>query len=133
MNALEQCFVEIVEIVGHGGYRAKVSGHRWQDFAVTPDLLNRGMWGITHLPSGFLVSSQSFLTQIEAAKAMIEISKLRNRWVDIPEAELPALLEKFELICNANGGRERGINSTDRPGSETFNQYDTPTIDNSKE
>lgn len=132
MKAIEQCYEETVEVRAPQGL-VKVKGYRWQDFAV---VVERQHWLIAHLPSGLVVGAEekdtvwTFTSAESAAGAMIEISRLRNRWVEIPASEFDKTASQVDDICRRHAGIIRG--GKDRPAElkrASINGYEEPFIE----
>lgn len=87
-----------------------------------------GHFAISHLPSGMGFSFHTFSDQEKAAEAMIEISRLRNRWVDIPVSEENKLMGDIEAICTKHGGSLLPA-KIGRPEASSLNGYEEPTVD----
>lgn len=132
MNALEQCEEATVELRTLNG-TTKISGHRWQDFAVVKE--TSVGYQIAHLPSGMCFGAAEdntiwiFSTVEQAAQAMIEISRLRNRWVELPEDNDDG--QQIDVICRKHGGTvSRGKDGPDALKREkSLNGYEEPTIE----
>lgn len=90
MRALDLCQQETVEVAENtrrGWKPRKVSGYRYQEFAVHQwgtDLLED--WRISHLPTGLMLG-RGFSEPESAAEAMVKIAKLRNDWAVFAEGD----------------------------------------------
>lgn len=133
MKALDQCEEQEVDVRSPRGL-VKVKGWRWQDFAA---VRNNVHWLIAHLPSGLMVGGNetntiwTFPTAHTAAEAMLEISRMRNRWVEIPESELEKDATAIDVICAKHSGVIRG--GMDKPHDvarrKSLNGYTEPVVE----
>lgn len=104
MSVLSQCELKPFEIRHEMG-TAVINGYHFQDWAVHKKYGRPG-WTITHLPTGVRIPSR-FGKLEPAAKAMIEISRLRNDWsVFNPSANAtPQLRDQCLEIVARHGGK----------------------------
>lgn len=104
----------------------QTQGQCWQDFAVIrePESVK---FMIVHLPSGMNIGGYQFKTEEVAAEAMIEISRLRNRWVEIPENEKKKLTDDIERIVRKYNVTESLL--VDQTPRQNFNGYEEPVFE----
>lgn len=106
MGPLDHCVYEPVEVTRRNG-RSMRKAYRYGLLAVHRSVNERRGWVITHLPTGLVLTGATglFLKPEAAAAAMIEISGLRNDWLNLGSDPLPDLAQAVRAAGVKHGGR----------------------------